>query len=85
MKQTDLDPWSVFVKPPSLESLKQRLIDRKTETEESLQKRLSKACDEIEYGSKPGNFHIIIVNDDLERAYAELRTFVVDNVLSNKC
>ncbi|KAJ8920001.1 hypothetical protein NQ315_006531 [Exocentrus adspersus] len=84
VKNTDLNPWSVFVKPPSLDSLRQRLTDRKTETEESLRKRLSIAEEEIRYGTTPGNFDIVIVNDDLERAYGELRAFLVDNVLKNK-
>lgn len=84
VKKTDLNPWSIFVKPPSIESLKQRLIDRKTETKDSLTKRLSRAEEEIEYGTTPGNFDLVIINDDLDRAYAELRKFVVDNVLKNK-
>ncbi|XP_018566937.1 guanylate kinase-like isoform X2 [Anoplophora glabripennis] len=84
VKKTDLNPWSVFVKPPSMESLKQRLVDRKTETEESLDKRLSRAQEEIEYGTTPGNFDLVIVNDDLDRAYSQLREFVVDKVLKNK-
>lgn len=84
VKDADLNPWSVFVKPPSMESLRQRLIDRKTETEESLDRRLDRAEAEIEYGTTPGNFDLVIVNDDLDRAYAELRAFVVDKVLKNK-
>lgn len=31
-------------------------------------------------GQEPGNFHIIILNDDLDKAYAELREFVFKNV-----
>ncbi|KAJ8926554.1 hypothetical protein NQ314_021070 [Rhamnusium bicolor] len=84
VKNTDLNPWSIFIKPPSLESLKQRLTDRKTETEESLNKRLSRAEEEIKYGTTPGNFNAVIVNDDLDRAYNELKEFVVDKVLKNK-
>ena len=36
VKKTDLTPLFVFIKPPSLETLEQRLRDRGTETEESL-------------------------------------------------
>ncbi|KAJ8982735.1 hypothetical protein NQ317_014033 [Molorchus minor] len=77
-KNTDLYPWSVFIKPPSLEALKQRLIDRKTETNQSLNRRLSRADDEIKYGTS-GNFDLVIVNDDIDTAYDELKKFVVDN------
>ena len=38
----DLDPMYAFIKAPSMEVLEQRLRDRKTESEESLQKRLQR-------------------------------------------
>ncbi|KAG5899247.1 hypothetical protein JTB14_035425 [Gonioctena quinquepunctata] len=84
VKNTDLNPWSVFINPPSLDELKQRLVNRKTECEESLQKRLGKAGEEIQYGTTPGNFDKIIVNDDFDSAYNELRQFVEQYVLENK-
>lgn len=54
VKRTDLNPWFIFIKPPSLDALKQRLIDRKTENEESLKKRLEVAEKELEYGTFRG-------------------------------
>lgn len=81
IKNTNLNPWLIFVKPPSLESLKQRLEDRKTETTESLALRLKVASSELKYGETPGNFDKVIVNEDLGQAYEELREFVVSNVL----
>ncbi|XP_055692225.1 guanylate kinase isoform X2 [Lutzomyia longipalpis] len=77
IKNSDLNPLLVFIKPPSIEELEKRLRGRKTETEESLQKRLNTAKVEIEYGSIPGNFHIIIHNLQVKKAYEELRDFVV--------
>jgi len=77
VKETDLNPMYVFIEPPSLEVLEQRLRDRGTETEESLSKRLGAAAAEMEYGETEGNFDIIIVNDDLEAAYVKLREFVI--------
>ena len=77
VKETDLSPLYVFIKPPSLEVLEQRLRDRGTETEESLSKRLGAAAAEMEYGETEGNFDIIIVNDDMEAAYVQLRDFVI--------
>jgi len=77
VKKTDLSPLLVFMQPPSLEVLEQRLRDRGTETEESLSKRLGAAAAEMEYGETEGNFDVIIVNDDLESAYAKLKEFIV--------
>jgi len=50
IKGTLLEPLYVFVKPPSLMELEQRLKARKTETEESLKRRLAVAKIELEYG-----------------------------------
>ena len=40
--------------------------------------RLGNAAKEMEYGEGEGNFDIIIVNDDLETAYRQLREFVIN-------
>lgn len=68
---------SLFIEPPSIEELEQRLIKRGTETKESLQKRISKASKEI---TDKHNFDIIIVNDDLihacEKAGVEVGFFL---------
>lgn len=50
IRLSDLNPILVFINPPSMEELERRLRGRKTETEESLQKRLNTAKIEIEYG-----------------------------------
>lgn len=50
LKGTDLNPVYVLIKPPSLEVLEQRLRGRKTETDESLRKRLEVAKTELDYG-----------------------------------
>lgn len=51
---------------------------RGTETEDSLQKRLAQANNELEYSKQEGAHDKIVVNDDLEKAYVELRDWVVD-------
>ena len=43
----------------------------------SISKRLGAAAAELEYGETEGNFDVIIVNDDLESAYAKLKEFIV--------
>ena len=57
-----------FVQPPTLETLKERLINRSTESEDNIQKRLSKADYELTFSAK---FDTIIVNDNLEKAVNE--------------
>ena len=59
---------SVFVQPPSLKKLKQRLIDRSTESEENLNRRLQKVTKELDVADQ---FDKILVNDDLEIALAK--------------
>jgi len=59
---------TVFVKPPSIESLIDRLKKRKTETEESLNTRRERFKDELEFESK---FDMVLINDDLENAFNE--------------
>ncbi|MBL7794491.1 MAG: guanylate kinase [Saprospiraceae bacterium] len=64
---------SVFVKPPSREALLERLSARRTETDESLRKRLARADEELAYENK---FDIVIVNDILDNALQEAETVV---------
>ncbi|KAL4896349.1 P-loop containing nucleoside triphosphate hydrolase protein [Aspergillus ambiguus] len=78
VKRTDLNARFVFLAPPSLEELEKRLRGRGTENEESLQKRMAQAKNELEFSKQPGVHDKVIVNDDLEKAYQELRDWVVD-------
>ncbi|MFT4602977.1 MAG: guanylate kinase [Arenicella sp.] len=64
---------SIFVKPPSLFVLEQRLRDRRTETESSIQKRLGKAQGEL---NKADQFDYTLLNDNLERACHEAEDLV---------
>lgn len=50
IKSTDLNPVCVFILPPSIEELRNRLVSRNTETPDSLKKRLTQATREIEFG-----------------------------------
>ena len=56
---------------------KRRLRGRRTESEDSLQRRLSTAKSEVVYGQTPGNFDATIVNDDLDAAVDKLESIVV--------
>ncbi|XP_065344039.1 guanylate kinase isoform X2 [Cloeon dipterum] len=79
-KVPDLRALYVFVKPPSLESLEARLRGRNTETEESLNRRLVAAKAELEYGEQPGNFDLVMVNDNLDTSYETLRSFLLPHL-----
>ncbi len=58
----------LFIQPPSMETLKQRLMGRKTESEESLRKRITKAEEEMQHAE---SFDSYIINDDLDLAILE--------------
>ncbi|XP_054875762.1 guanylate kinase 1b isoform X1 [Poeciliopsis prolifica] len=80
IKETDLDPIYISIQPPSMEILEKRLRDRQTETEESLQKRLEAARIDMELSKEPGVFDIVIINDDLEKAYEELKEILNEEI-----
>jgi len=60
---------AIFVEPPTVQELENRLRNRGTETEESLRKRVEKAEYELSFAPR---FDKIILNDDLEVARAEM-------------
>jgi guanylate kinase len=66
--------FSIFIAPPSMEELERRLTDRKTESQEVIQKRIRNA--EMEMAQSP-LFDQIVVNDTLEHAYAKLKALVI--------
>ncbi len=59
--------------PPSVEILKERLENRKTETAESIEMRLDKAAYEISFGNQ---FNAIIHNNDLALACTETEKLI---------
>ena len=64
-KQYPTECLAIFIMPPSLEVLQERLVARASESAESLQKRLDKAEEEI---AKDQEFESIILNDDFDIA-----------------
>lgn len=69
---------SIFIKAPSLDILRERLMLRGSETEKSLQERLDKAAYELSFLPQ---FDKVIVNDNLEMATQELIA-VIENFLA---
>ena len=64
------DSLKIFILPPSIEALEQRLRQRATDAPEVIERRLRKAKEELAHWDE---YQHLIVNDDLERAYAVLR------------
>ena len=65
--------YTIFILPPSLDDLKKRLIQRGSETEERIDKRLERTAQEMKYKNK---FDACIINDDLAIAAEELNELI---------
>ena len=64
----------LFILPPSLEILEERLLNRQSDDREEIKKRMRRAHEEIrEYAM----YDYIIVNRDFDRALSELRSIIV--------
>lgn len=65
---------AIFVMPPSVEVLEQRLRQRGTESEEAIAKRLGRSAKEL---NKSSEFDLTIINDTLQRAVEETKEAIV--------
>ncbi len=72
-KKFGSEALAIFVRPPSMEALEERLRCRATEPEEKIKMRLAKAASELSYESR---FDTVLVNDELERAVNEAQKTV---------
>ena len=72
---------AIFVKPPSIDSLKERLEKRKTETTESIARRLGKANEEL---GRESDFDFVLVNDDLEQAFIRAEQVITEFLAENE-
>lgn len=77
IKKSHLSARFLFLAPPSLEVLEKRLRGRATDSEDAVLKRLAQAEKEMEYSKTEGVHDRIVVNDDLEKAYQEVKEFIV--------
>ena len=69
------DALTIFIAPPDLETLTNRLKNRNTESKDSLKKRIAKAKEEMAYQSK---FDKVVVNSDFDIAFMNVK-----NVITN--
>lgn len=72
-KSFPAETLTVFVQPPSIKTLEKRLRSRNTDTEETLQIRLSKAQQELDQAQ---TFDEIVINDDLATALSQTEELV---------
>ena len=69
---------SIFIKPPSIEELERRLLNRKTDDLPAIKTRLAKAAEELTYQDQ---FDVVLINDDLEKAQQEILTLIDQFIL----
>lgn len=69
VKERFPDAVLIFIKPPSIEVLRERLVNRGTESEDDLKLRLANASKELALANR---YDEIVVNDDLEQATNKL-------------
>ena len=68
-RKFDVDTVTIFILPPSMEELENRLRGRGTETEEKVQKRLAQAKEEI---GRAGEFEYLVTNKDVDTAAKQI-------------
>jgi guanylate kinase len=71
----------LFIEPPSIQILEERLRNRKTEDETTFQKRMARAASELEIGKR---FDYRIVNDSLTRAIDEVDDIIIKQLSSSQ-
>ncbi|MBA0587831.1 hypothetical protein Gorai_000952, partial [Gossypium raimondii] len=76
VRASSLDAIFIFICPPTMRELEERLRARGTETEEQILKRLRNAEAEIEQGKSSGIFDHILYNDNLEECYENLKKVI---------
>ncbi len=70
----------IFIAPPDIDVLKERLLNRKTENEDTLRKRLERAEMELAQQNK---FDYVIINDNLQRAIDDVKLIVSQHIKNN--
>ena len=80
MNNSKDDLVKVFVLPPSIEELERRLKERKQDKDEIIQKRMSKASDEMSHYAE---YDYILVNDDFDKTIEEITNILNAERLKN--
>lgn len=81
IRETHQEGVFIFILPPSLQTLKERLEMRMTDSKEQVEERLKKAVVEIKSYSQ---YDYVIINDTLETAFRQLEAIVISQNMSTK-
>ncbi|MBC62426.1 MAG: guanylate kinase [Zetaproteobacteria bacterium] len=73
VKKRSSEVKSIFILPPSVEKLRQRLFNRKSESIESFKRRIMTAKSELLYAKYYDSF---IINEDLEKTYQKVKDYI---------
>jgi guanylate kinase len=73
ISSTDIPYVKIFILPPTLQVLKERLINRRTDSMDEIEQRLQIARDEIKQIS---HYDYLVINDDLDTAVAEIISII---------
>lgn len=76
IRQQTPDAKGIFIVPPSLEELNRRLVTRATDAPEVIEKRMSKAVNEISHYNE---YDYVIVNDDFDESLLNMRSIILSN------
>jgi len=68
IKKSLLDPFYIFIAPPSIRVLEERLRRRGSESEKDIATRINNAMQELAYGEEDGNFDRFLINDNLTKS-----------------
>jgi guanylate kinase len=81
LKKRYKDSIGIFILPPSMGALKERLGKRKSESDDEIKRRLKRAKGEI---AEYKNYDYIVINDDLKRALKELESIIISTRLATE-
>jgi len=74
LKKKEVEGVYIYILPPSFEALKARLMERRSDSPEEINRRLRKARDEI---WSYREYYYLIINDDVKRAMTELQSVII--------
>jgi guanylate kinase len=72
----------VFILPPSVEVLEERLRKRATDAPEAIERRMINAYEEFNVLKQYGLYQYLVINDDISRAYERLRAIYLASLAS---
>jgi len=73
VRRSYVEALLVFIAPPSLELLEQRLRERRSDSEEQIRIRMARCAEEMDLADR---FEHVVINDDLEECYRRFRELV---------